>query len=585
MRDKEEQPMSRNLLNLTILVALVFALVPGVALAAPAPQEEGQSYVIQKADWLSKLAEKYLGNVNAWPAIVVATNMKAEEDPSFALIDDPDVIEPGWKIWIPSAEEAKVLLEEEAPPMVRPYEGLEVNVITFTGPQIAEPLQRRGPDFTELTGAKVNVIIVPFSDLYQKILTDLATGTNAYDAFVFAPQWMVDYIVPGYMEDLTDRVNADKALQWEDVAPFFRDFSATYEGKIYTIPLDGDFHMVYYRTDLLEQEGLEPPATWDDYLNIAKTFHGKDLNGDGDPDYGSCISKKRGAQAYWWITSIAAPFTQSQGTSQGAFFDTETLEPLVNNEAFAAALDFYSESTKYGPPDELNLDVGDTRSLFTSGRCALSLDWGDIGTLAIDPETSVVQDKTGAVITPGSPRVLDWATGELVDCDETTCPYAVDGVNHAPFASYGGWSGGVNAAADPKVKDAAYAFFSYMCQPGQSNVDVTIGKTGFNPYRVSQFKEYKPWLDAGMSEKAAEDYLGAIEASLASPNMVLDLRIPQNQRYQGVVLDTALSQFLAGELTKDETMKQIYDGWQEITEELGRDEQLAAYRGTLGVKK
>ena len=37
------------------------------------------------------------------------------------------------------------------------------------------------------------------------------------------------------------------------------------------------------------------------------------------------------------------------------------------------------------------------------------------------------------------------------------------------------------------MKDAAYAFFSYMTQPAQSNVDVTIGETGFNPYRTSQF--------------------------------------------------------------------------------------------------
>jgi multiple sugar transport system substrate-binding protein len=467
----------------------------------------------------------------------------------------------------------------------KPFEGVEVNLLTFTGPQIAEPLQRRGPDFTALTGAKINVIVVPFSDLYTKILTDMATGTNRFDAFVFAPQWMVDYITPGYLEDLTDRIKNDPAIEWDDIAPFFRDFSATYAGRIYTIPLDGDFHMVYYRSDLLAKEGLKPPATWDDYVAVAKAFHGKDLNSDGTPDYGSCISKKRGAQAYWWIFSIAGAYIQSLGTGQGAFFDTETMKPLVNNEAFGAALDIYNETTKYGPPDELNLDVGDTRSLFVTGRCALSMDWGDIGTLAIDPTTSTVQDKVGSIILPGSTKVLDRATGKLVACDATTCPYATDGINHAPYAAYGGWSGGINAAAKPKVKDAAYAFLSYMSQPAQSNVDVTIGKTGFNPYRTSQFKNEELWVKAGMSPAAAKDYLGAIGASLASPNMILDLRIPQNQRYQQVVLDQAVSQFLAGELTKEQCMKQIYDGWEEITDELGREDQLKAYRGTLGITK
>jgi multiple sugar transport system substrate-binding protein len=491
----------------------------------------------------------------------------------------PQVIEVPKEVVVEKQVVQTVVVEATPVPEVKPYEGVEVDILTFTGPQIAEPLQRRGPDFTEMTGAKINVTIVPFSDLYQKILTDLATGTNAFDAWVFAPQWMVDFIVPGYVEDLTDRIATDADLEWEDVAPFFRDFSANYGGRIYTVPLDGDFHMGYYRTDLID----DPPQTWEEYVELAAEFHGQDLNGDGDPDYGSCISKKRGAQAYWFITDFAASMIQSQGTSQGAFFDTETMEPLVKNEAFARALDLYNQTTQYGPPDELNLDVGDTRSLFTSGRCALSLDWGDIGTLAIDPETSIVQDKFGAMLLPGSRQVLDWETGELVPCDENTCPYAIDGVNHAPFAAYGGWSGGINAAVDDIVKDAAYAFFSYMAQPAQANEDVTIGRTGFNPYRISQFLNRQAWVEAGMSPAVASDYLGAIEASLDSPNMVLDLRIPQNQRYQGVVLDITVAQFMAGEITAEEAMDLIHDGWEELTEEIGREDQLAAYRATLGV--
>ena len=90
------------------------------------------------------------------------------------------------------------------------------------------------------------------------------------------------------------------------------------------------------------------------------------------------------------------------------------------------------------------------------------------------------------------------------------------------------------------MKDAAYAFLSYMSQPAQSNVDVTIGKTGFNPYRISQFENLDLWIKAGMSEAAAKNYLGAIKDSLNSPNMILDLRIPQNQKYQQVVLDEAV---------------------------------------------
>ena len=177
------------------------------------------------------------------------------------------------------------------------------------------------------------------------------------------------------MENLTPRVAQDSALQVDDIAPFFREFSQKYAGDTFLLTLDGDFQMAYYRTDVFDKYGIDVPETWDDYIAAAEKAHGKDHNGDGQPDFGSCISKKRNAQAYWAIFSIAGSFLQSQGTSQGAFFDPETMAPLVNNEAFAEVLRIYTATTPFGPPDEINLDVGDTRGLFTAGRCAMTVDW------------------------------------------------------------------------------------------------------------------------------------------------------------------------------------------------------------------
>ena len=461
------------------------------------------------------------------------------------------------------------------------FEGVTINVMTQTG-AIQEPLQRRAPEFEKLTGAKVNVIAVPFSDLYQKVLTDWASGTNSVDAAVFAPQWMVDYIAGGYLEDLTSRIAADPAIEEEDVGAFFRDFSQKYGDKTYMITLDGDFHMMYYRTDVLEAAGKTPPKTWEEYLDVAKAVHGQDMNGDGTPDFGSCIAKKRNAQSYWFVTDVVGSMTQSKGTSQGTFFNTADMTPLVDNAAFRKALEFLKVSTEFGPPDELNLDVSDTRPLFASGRCALNLDWGDVGTISIDPNQSKVMGKWGAAIMPGSKEVLNWETGELEACGPENCPHAIDGVNHAPFAAFGGWGGGINAAADPKVKDAAYAYFSYMTQPAQSNADVTVGGTGFNPYRGSQLSYSDLWKNAGMTEEEAAVYLGAINQSMSSPNMILDLRIPQNQKYQQVVLDEAISRYLAGEIDAEATVKAIHDGWTELNEEIGVEEQLQFYRATIG---
>ena len=99
---------------------------------------------------------------------------------------------------------------------------------------------------------------------------------------------------------------------------------------------------------------------------------------------------------------------------------------------------------------------------------------------------------------------------------------------------------------------------------------------------MSQLSFSDLWKNAGMSEEEAKVYLGAINESMNSPNMILDLRIPQNQRYQQVVLDEAISRYLAGDIDKEATIQAIEEGWNELTDEIGRDEQLEIYKATIG---
>jgi nucleoid-associated protein YgaU len=71
---------------------------------APAPAElaQGQAYIVQADDWLSKLALKFYNDMTQYPVIVEATNARAKEDSSFTVITNPDLIEIGQKVWIPN---------------------------------------------------------------------------------------------------------------------------------------------------------------------------------------------------------------------------------------------------------------------------------------------------------------------------------------------------------------------------------------------------------------------------------------------------------------------------------------------------
>ena len=92
---------------------IVLIAVLSLLLAAPAMAQapEGQEYTVKAGDELNKIAAEYLGD---------ATNLKVEEDSSYPVITDPDVIEVGQKLWIP--EKAEAATEPTAAPTLAPTE-------------------------------------------------------------------------------------------------------------------------------------------------------------------------------------------------------------------------------------------------------------------------------------------------------------------------------------------------------------------------------------------------------------------------------------------------------------------------------
>lgn len=466
----------------------------------------------------------------------------------------------------------------------KPFAGMKVVVVTQDGRSIGGPVEDFKGAWEEETGGEVELQQFAFGDLFEKIITDFETGASAFDMIIFPADWAGDFMAPGHLEPIPDELK--ERVDWDDIIPLYSDRIVSWGDTVYALPYDGDSHMLYYRKDLVDggeyaaefeaEYGypLAEPTTWQEYMDIAKFFNGRevvlDVDGNVGPIYGTMEAYKRNAQAYWVFLSHAAGYGKVPG-NPCFFFSCDDMTPQVNNPGWVRALTEYVELVQYGPPEMVNWDVADTRIYYPSGMSVFNIDWGDVGPISVDESVSVIKGLVGFGPLPGGDQYWDYVAGEWVTPES--------GSNRAPFIAFGGWIIGVAAESD--VKEAALDFAAYMADPEMVKQLAVTGGTGINPARFSQFEALDLWVNAGFDEESAVDYLDAILTGINHPNAVLDLRITGSAEYLQT-LDVEIARAVAGEVTPQEALDNVAAQWNEITERLGKEAQLEQYRAAVG---
>ena len=105
----------------------------------------------------------------------------------------------------------------------------------------------------------VSFLAIPFEEYTTtKLATAFATN-EAPDIFECSPAIINQYLDAGVCEPLDD-IFTDEIKNDFTEAAFDR---VSRDGQIYGIPLDGDLVALYYNKEILEQQGVKPPTTWD----------------------------------------------------------------------------------------------------------------------------------------------------------------------------------------------------------------------------------------------------------------------------------------------------------------------------------
>lgn len=136
--------------------------------------------------------------------------------------------------------------------------------------------------FTEKTGIKVNLEVISWTDLYNRILTAVTSGDGP-DVLNIGNTWAVTLQETGAFEPVEGALLEAVGGKERFLETSWSTGGA--EGRTPTsIPLYGLAYNMYYNTTMFKEAGIEkPPVTWQEFVDTAKKLT-KDTNGDGKPD-------------------------------------------------------------------------------------------------------------------------------------------------------------------------------------------------------------------------------------------------------------------------------------------------------------
>lgn len=454
------------------------------------------------------------------------------------------------------------------------FEGVELVVAGPAGQ--LDFMKAKAAEWAEETGATVRVDEIPFGEIDDKVMAALSTDTYLADVINIGSNLGGDLMGGGLVLPVPDW--AQQRSDWADIFPVFQEQQLSWAGVPHALPWDGDLLMYYYRQDAFsehaegyeEQFGtpLEPADSWQEYAQIAEFFTGGDWCG-GEECYGLVELPMRKNQGWNGFLTRAAAYAKSPD-DPGFFFDPETMNARINNPGFVKALEDWAAVLQYGPPGMLNYGWIENAQTFVGGLAAQDIQWGDIGPMSKDPEMSVVDGAVGYDIAPGAVEYWDPAAEQWVQAEAP---------NRAPFLGFGGWINMVPASSKNPV--AAFDLASYLGSAEVLTEAVVTPGTGVNPATTATL-DPQIWIDAGMTQEEAQDYVGAISDSLEHPNAVFDMRLPGFPEYKDA-LELAVSETLSGQKDAQSALDDAAAEWEAITDRFGRETQLELYRSSLGL--
>lgn len=227
---------------------------------------------------------------------------------------------------------------------------------------------------------RLNIVEGPFDTNLQENLYTSAflLGDSPYDILNMDIVWVPKFAAAGWLMDLSDR------LPKEQLVKFLKGNieGGQYQDRLYRIPTTSDAGVLYYRKDLLDKAGVQPPETFEQMVNIAQN-----LQKQGDTRWGYLWQGKQ-------YEGVSAMFVEVLEGFGGFWANPDTLEVGLDQPQAIQAVEFLRSLIVKGisPRGVSTYGEEETRLLFQSGGSVFVRNWPYVWKLANAEDSKVKGD-------------------------------------------------------------------------------------------------------------------------------------------------------------------------------------------------
>ncbi len=267
-------------------------------------------------------------------------------------------------------------------------------------------------DFESTHCAKVTIVNIDNSQLYDKQVIEMVGKTGAYDVVTLETAEKAGFAENGYILPMDDYIKANAAaVQYEDIAPILADLTTKYKGKIWGLPYYTYTSGMFYRADLWEDPteqaafkakygyDLKVPETWEQHRDMAEFFTRK----AGDKLKGQTLTKD-----FFGVGLMAGRFQDIQDEISalvwgwGSDFLHDDGTPGYDDAVNIKAVKWYVEKLlPFAPPAALTVTYDGVMNQMQDGQIAMTAGFFlDQWPNAVNTEKKVPGAKMGVAEAP-----------------------------------------------------------------------------------------------------------------------------------------------------------------------------------------